>query len=95
MYDQQVRNGAAFLDKHYPEWREVVNWEYLDMYDYCILDQVDPGGFTDVVDTHAWGNTTEARKIWAVEHGFDVEDMWVDPEKYKVLTRTWIAHRNI
>lgn len=41
-----VSNGVAWLDTVYPEWRERVDWDRLDMTDarHCVFGQLlDPG----------------------------------------------------
>lgn len=42
MYEQQVKNGMAFLDQRFPDWLYRVNVETLDLVDceYCVLGQL-------------------------------------------------------
>lgn len=85
MYETRISKGIEFLKQEYPGWRDDVNWEELDMYNYCVLDQVDEGGYTGVVDLHADG----PRMDWAVRHGFDLYADEAAHGGYKKLRDEW------
>lgn len=40
--DKRVNKGIGLLNKEYPNWKEKINWDKLDMYSpkYCILGQL-------------------------------------------------------
>ena len=75
-----VNNGAVWMDKHYPEWPEFINLNYLkmDSCESCIIGQaVGAMSYYDVVENNENGNV-----YWAEEHGFQAPDHYDDDEKY-------------
>lgn len=95
MYTDQVKKGAALLDKEVPDWRGRIDTFKLDIESWtqCVLGQVfgaydeglDQLTRTRVlagIDTSAW----QGRCDFAVEHGFNTRE----DQGSGALTDAWL-----
>jgi hypothetical protein len=85
MHSQRVAKGVAFLDKVQPDWRDVVNWDQMNMQDpsRCVLGQT--RGYRKTVGAHGRNGGR-----WAEEHGFFTSAKGESTkEKYDYLELLW------
>jgi hypothetical protein len=76
-----IKRGAAWLDKHYPDWEWRINLDKLDLgrCSECVLGQL-AGGYLTAMETLL---------IDPADHGFYLEDTAVNAGAYKRLTNAW------
>lgn len=100
-----IRKGAAFLDKAYPEWYKHIYLDALDLArtDCCVLGQLSEHmGTHNRSYNHALNlvapHDYDQQRAWAVEHGFntpesnnfpDYEDEREYDLEYVLLTERW------
>lgn len=103
LISRKKRRGIPTLDRLYPDWRERIDVDRLDMsnHRYCIIGQLFPRG------TAEWETSGYDRGLrdlsglkgrrevfeWAVAEGFDVYQEHPESgeeESYELLTRMWV-----
>ncbi len=96
-HERRVARGAAMLDDRWPGWRDLIDWDRLDVasVDDCILGQL-----AEHERTGSWAFLAEIRGLENVAdcgiaeaHGFLVTD-WEPGEwrkTYDALTAAWRA----
>lgn len=79
---ESVQRGAAFLDEHYPGWRQRINLETLDMrfWDYCVLGQA-------ISPDRTFEAMGKMNNFDLQPYGFVAPEL--DPSFYPILTELW------
>lgn len=86
--EKAVEKGILYLDDKLPNWREVVDWDHLNMQDpaKCVLGQA--LGYRKTVGEHGHDGGK-----WAEDHGFFTSAKG-DSTKEKYLTLELLWQKN-